>query len=25
MRNLFEAAADEMGVTLGRVAFSANI
>src|SRR5437762_4321755 len=24
-RNLFEAAADEMGITLGRVAFSANI
>ena len=25
MRNLFEAAADEMGITLQRVAFSANI
>ena len=25
MRNLFEAAAEEMGITLGRVAFSANI
>src|SRR5437762_3035913 len=25
MRNLFEAAAEEMGLTLGRVAFSANI
>jgi N-methylhydantoinase B/oxoprolinase/acetone carboxylase alpha subunit len=25
MRNLFEAAADEMGITLARVAFSANI
>src|SRR5256714_4054275 len=25
MRNLFEAAAGEMGITLGRVAFSANI
>src|SRR5215207_10266515 len=25
MRNLFEAAADEMGITLRRVAFSANI
>src|SRR5215212_10715595 len=25
MRHLFEAAAEEMGITLGRVAFSANI
>src|SRR3954466_12989905 len=25
MRNLYEAAAEEMGITLGRIAFSANI